>query len=106
MVMCNVLKTFYEYSHDKRVLPFLTRYFKWQSAQPASTFSNGYWPKIRFGDNIESIYWLYNRTGDAWLLELAKRIHQNMQDWTHGVHKSHNVTLAQRLPGPHAYYIH
>ena len=64
MVMCNVLQSFYEYTQDDRVVPFLTRYFKWLNTQPGANFGAGYWPQIRFGDNIESIYWLYNRTGE------------------------------------------
>ena len=35
MVMCNVLQSFYEYSGDKRVIPFLSNYFKWLNSQPA-----------------------------------------------------------------------
>jgi Beta-L-arabinofuranosidase, GH127 len=104
MVMCNVLQSFYEFSGDDRVLPFLTRYFKWLNTQPNENLSAGYWPRIRFGDSIETIYWLYNRTGEPWLLELAKRIHENMQDWTTGVHNWHNVNLAQGFREPGVYY--
>ena len=32
------------------------------------------WQKLRGGENLESVYWLYNRTGDAWLLDLARRL--------------------------------
>ena len=49
MVMCNVLESFYLYTHDERVLPFLLRYFKWMSALPDKNFGVGYWPRIRFG---------------------------------------------------------
>src|ERR1039458_3076995 len=104
MVMCNVLETFYEYTGDERVIPFLTRYFKWLNTRPGDNFGAGYWPRIRFGDNIESIYWLYDHTGEPWLLELAKRIHENMQDWTSGVHDWHNVNLAQGFREPGVYY--
>ncbi len=104
MVMCNVLQSFYEYTHDERVLPFLTRYFRWLNTQPDENFGAGYWPKLRFGDNIETIYWLYNRTGESWLLELAKRIHANMARWDTGVIDWHNVNIAQGFREPGVYY--
>jgi len=104
MVMCNVLQSFYEYSQDDRVVPFLTRYFKWLNTQPGANFGAGYWPQIRFGDNIESIYWLYNRTGEPWLLELAKKIHDNMARWDSGVINWHNVNIAQGFREPGVYY--
>ena len=104
MVMCNVLQSFYEFTGDERVLPFLTKYFKWLNTQPGENFGAGYWPKIRFGDNIETLYWLYNRTGEPWMLELAKRIHENMENWTSGVHNWHNVNLAQGFREPGVYY--
>ena len=78
MVMCNVLQSFEEFSQDPRVVPFLSRYFKWLNTQSGSNFGAGYWPKIRFGDNIETVYWVYNRTGEPWLLELAKKIHDKI----------------------------
>ena len=83
----------------------MTKYMQMaEHAAAARTFGRGYWPTIRFGDNIETAYWLYNRTGDAWLLELAKKIHDNMQDWTTGVHNWHNVNLAQGFREPGVYY--
>jgi hypothetical protein len=104
MVMCNVLQSFHEYSADPRVLPFLVSYFKWLNTLPAEDFAAGYWPKIRFGDNIETIYWLFNRTGESWLLELAQKIHQNMARWDTGVINWHNVNVAQGFREPALYY--
>ena len=49
MVMLNVLQSYYEYSQDPRVLPFLTRYFQWQVHVPDGDFLAGYWPRIRAG---------------------------------------------------------
>lgn len=95
MVMLDVLQSYYEYSGDARVLALMTKYFHWQNQLPPSAFGEGYWPKIRAGDNIESIYWLYNRTGDAWLLELAKKIHDHMAAWHTDVVDWHNVNFAQ-----------
>jgi len=104
MVMCNVLQSFHEFTDDPRVVPFLTRYFKWLNTQPGETFGAGYWPKIRFGDNIETIYWVYNRTGEPWLLDLAKKIHDHMARWDSGVVNWHNVNIAQGFREPGVYY--
>jgi Beta-L-arabinofuranosidase, GH127 catalytic domain/Beta-L-arabinofuranosidase, GH127 middle domain len=104
IVMCNVLQSFYEYTRDARVLPFLTRYFQWLNSLPAADFGAGYWPKIRFGDNIQTIYWLYNRTGDKFLLELARKIHTNMARWDTGVINWHNVNIAEGFREPAVFY--
>lgn len=105
MVMLNVLQSFYEYSGDARVIPFMTRYLKWLNQQPPETFGRGYWPKIRFGDTIESAYWLYSRTGDAFLLDLGKKIHENMARWDTGVINWHNVNIAQGFREPGVYFL-
>src|SRR5205814_3657891 len=63
-----------------------------------------YWPKVRAGDSVETIYWLFNRTGESSLLELAKRIHENMHNWSSGVSDWHNVNLAQGFREPGVYY--
>ncbi|HXP63079.1 MAG TPA: beta-L-arabinofuranosidase domain-containing protein [Dongiaceae bacterium] len=104
MVMLNVLQSFYEFSGDDRVLPFMTRYLKWLNAQPPDTFGRGYWPKIRFGDTLESAHWLYNRTGEAWLLDLGKKIHEHMARWDTGVINWHNVNISQGFREPGVYY--
>jgi len=105
MVMLNVLQSYYEYSKDERVVQLLSGYFAWQAKLPDAAFGTGYWPKLRMGDNLETIYWLYNRTGDKALLTLAQRIHKNMGDWTSGVHNWHNVNVAQGFREPAIYYM-
>jgi hypothetical protein len=105
MIMLNVLQSYYEYSQDKRVVPLMTNYFKWENQLPPSAFGEGYWPKVRAGDNIESIYWLYNRTGEPWLLELAKKIHANMARWDQDVINWHNVNFAQGFREPAIYWM-
>jgi hypothetical protein len=104
MVMLNVLQSFYEYTHDPRVLPFMTRYFTWQNRLPATAFGEGYWPKMRMGDNIESALWLYNKTGEAWLLDLAGKMHANMARWDTSVVNWHNVNVAQGFRAPAMFY--
>jgi len=105
MVMLNIFQTYHEHSGDPRVIDVMTRYFKWEDQLPATAFGEGYWPKIRAGDNIESIYWLYNRTGAEWLLPLAKKIHEHMARWDQGVINWHNVNVAQGFREPTVYYL-
>ncbi len=40
------------------------------AADLSSAMATG--PEVRFGDALEAAYWLYNRTGESWLLELTK----------------------------------
>jgi len=105
MIMLNVLQSYYEYSKDERVISLLTNYFKWENSLPATAFGAGYWPRVRAGDNIESVYWLYNRTGEPWLLELAGKIHGNMARWDTGVINWHNVNFAQGFREPAVFWM-
>lgn len=95
MIMLNVLQSWHEFSGDPRALQVMRRYFQWQHRLPGRAFSVGYWPPLRAGDNIESVLWLYNRTGEPWLLELARKIHENMPAWHKDVVNWHNVNIAQ-----------
>jgi len=105
MVVLNIMQSYYEYNHDPRVLPFMTGYFQWQNRLPAEDFGVGYWPKLRMGDNIESVYWLYNRTGEPWLLDLARKIHTGMARWDQDVINWHNVNIAQGFRAPAVYFM-
>jgi hypothetical protein len=95
MIMLNVLQSYYEAESDPRAIEVMSRYFQWENTLPVSAFSEGYWPKMRFGDNIESLFWLYNRTGQTWLLDLARKIHAGMARWDQEVVNWHNVNVAQ-----------
>ncbi|MGN6553836.1 MAG: beta-L-arabinofuranosidase domain-containing protein, partial [Verrucomicrobiota bacterium] len=95
MVMLNALQSYFEFSGDPHVIQVMTRYLKWENTLPVSAFGEGYWPKLRAGDNIESALWLYNRTGEKWLLDLAGKIHVGMARWDNDIVNWHNVNLAQ-----------
>jgi hypothetical protein len=95
MIMLNILQSYFEAEHDPRVIELMGRYFKWENTLPVSAFGEGYWPKIRFGDNLESIFWLYNRTGEPSLLDLATKIHAGMARWDEDVINWHNVNISQ-----------
>ena len=60
---------------------------------------------MRGGDLLFSIYWLYNRTGEPWLLELAHKVHQQTADWTSDVIDWHNVNMSQAFDQPTTYWL-
>ncbi len=105
MPILNAMQSWHEYSNDPRVLAFMTNYFKWLNQQPPDTFSLGYWPALRWGDCLGSVHWLYNRTGDAYLLELAKKMHENSAKWSTGIINGHNVNFAQGFREPAQYFV-
>lgn len=102
MVMLDCLRAYYEQSGDQRVLETMTRYFRYQLGVPDELFLTHYWQKMRGGDNMASVYWLYNRTGDKFLLELAEKIHRNTANWAmeNDLPNWHNVNIAQGFREP------
>ncbi|MDR6734336.1 beta-L-arabinofuranosidase domain-containing protein [Sphingobacterium sp. 2149] len=108
MLMLWCLQSYYEYSGDQRVLTLMTNYFKWQANLPDSFFLKDYWENSRGGDNLLSVYWLYNRTqGNDWLMDLADKIHRNTANWRQkdDLPNWHNVNVAQCFREPATYYL-
>ena len=80
MVMLKVLAQYEEVTGDPRVIPLLSRYFAYQlGALPARPLRD--WGKFRWQDNALIVIWLYNRTGEPKLLELARLLHAQGFDW-------------------------
>jgi len=104
MVMLNALQTYYEYSGDKRVLDLMSRYFKWELTVPDPDFLLSYWEPLRVGDNMESVVWLYNRTGEPWLFDVVEKLHKDGSNWVAGVPNWHGVNFAQGFREPAEYY--
>lgn len=81
MVMLKVLAMHYEATSDERVITLMTRYFDYQlrvfDIRPLYV-----WGWARAMDNVLIIHWLYNLTGDAFLLELAEKMMGQTLDWT------------------------
>ncbi len=103
MVMLFALQSLYEATGDERVIPLMTGYFRYELNLPDEDLLPGSWQHIRGGDNLESIYWLYNRTGEAWLLEAAEKVFRNTAPWTERLPTPHVVNIAQcfRQPADH-----
>lgn len=115
MVMLKVLQQYYSATGDKRVIDCLSNYFKYQlKTLPEKPLGHWtFWGEQRGGDNLMIVYWLYNITGDAFLLELGELIHQQTFGWTDVFlnqnhlsrqHSLHCVNLAQGFKEPVIYY--
>jgi hypothetical protein len=102
MPVLDALRAYADATGDARIVPSLTRYFAFQNSQPAAVFQRG-WGAYRWGDTIDSIYWTYNRTGSAWLLDLVRKIHAGSADYVGGIPTWHNVNLAQGFREPLQY---
>jgi len=117
MVMLKILKQYYSATNDKRVITLMTNYFKYQLKElPSKPLDHWtYWAKFRAGDNLMVVYWLYNITGDKFLLDLGDLLHKQTFDYTNAFLNSellskrgsiHCVNLAQGMKEPVVYYQH
>jgi len=80
MVMVKALAQYEEATGDARVIPVLSRYFAYQlKSLPSRPLRD--WGKFRWQDNALVVLWLYNRTGDPALIELARLLHRQGYDW-------------------------
>ena len=115
MVMLKVLQQYYTATGDKRVIHLMTNYFRYQLKELPKTKLDHwtFWAAQRGGDNLLVVYWLYNITGDKFLLDLAEILHKQTVDWTgmmqkgdifKGYFKLHGVNLAQGIKEPLIYY--
>jgi DUF1680 family protein len=115
MVVLKFLKQYYSATHDQRVIKLMTSYFNYQLRElpnhPLDHWT--FWARYRGGDNLMVVYWLYNQTGDTFLLDLAELIHRQTFDYTNGFLKTnmlstqgsiHCVNLAQGIKEPLIYY--
>ncbi|HKL37620.1 MAG TPA: beta-L-arabinofuranosidase domain-containing protein [Bacteroidales bacterium] len=117
MVMLKVLKQYYMATGDDRVIDLMSGYFRYQLENlpeyPLGHWT--YWAERRGGDNMAIVYWLYNITGEDYLLELAELLNEQTHNWTKvysdGTIRNQNpyphlhcVNVAQGLKQPVVYY--
>lgn len=80
MIMLKVLTQYQEATGDARVIPLMERYFA-HHAKLAAQRPLRDWGRQRWADELVSILWLYNRNGDARLLDLARTLKAQGRDW-------------------------
>jgi hypothetical protein len=106
MIVLRIMQSYYEYTQDQRVIDFMLKYSAFQLSVPDEDFLTSYWENARGGDNLWSVIWLYNLTGDTRLLELTEKIHRDTRKWSEpGLSDSHNVNITQGFREPATYYL-
>ncbi len=116
MIALDALILHHEATGDERVIPLMTAFFEFCRDLPEQHFIPpecrddrfgeffDSWfvaiQAVRAGDMIPHIHWLYSRTGDAWLLDLAGRFFRHIQppktEWIH----DHVVHFTQQFAYP------
>ena len=114
MPMMYALQGYYEATNDKRVIPFLSKYLKYELANlDADPLRD--WGKSRAADNMEIAIWVYNKTADPDMLKLVEKLKQQAYPWLDIYTKNqfyyfgddfqpkHMVNVAQALKFPVVY---
>ena len=81
MVALKALMQYFTASNDKRVLVLMDKFFKYQyrnlDKHPLKD-----WAVARGAENMQVALWLYNITGQRYLLELCQKLRGQTLDWT------------------------
>lgn len=115
-VLLKALTQYYEATTDARVIVAMQRFLQRLQEQLQHTPLTS-WAQLRGADLVLSIYWLYRRTNEAWLLALAQTVQQQTFDWqaqfedfaykekqTEWKFQSHVVNNAMALKQPALWY--
>ncbi len=120
MPMIDAFLEHHEATGDERAIPFLMKFFDWCRKLPDESFMpeaawgrNGmdmlgtyhlYWGVRRSGDMLAPLYFLYNRTGKKWLLDLATRFYHGIEPAEDEWLDHHIVNFTQRFAYGGLYY--
>ena len=79
-VFLKALTQFESATGDPRVIPALKRFLRmlYGLLREQPLFD---WGMYRWADLVLSIHWLWERTGESWLLEFASLVHEQGYDW-------------------------
>ena len=114
MVMLDALISHHEHTGDPRVITLLKRFFRFCAHMPEEMFIPAYptgfdWTVLvqwtRAGDMLPHIHWLYNQTGEGWLLDVATRFYRHIMPPTDEWLDRHVVNFTQRFRYPATYYV-
>ena len=114
MVVLKILRQHYSATGDKRVIKLMTDYFRYQletlDKKPLDNWT--FWARFRAADNLMCVWWLYDITGEKFLLDLGKKIYAQTEPFTRQflerdrlsrIGTIHCVNLAQGIKTPIVY---
>jgi len=120
-VAMKALTQYHEATGDPRVPTLLRNYFRYLEQSPPD-WPETEWRGVRAAENALTAYWLYNRTGEAPFLTVARTIRATSFDWAsffldfpyplHAIprpfrflHQTHVVNLAMAIRAPGLWYV-
>ncbi len=101
MVMLKVLMQYYSATQDARIIDLMRRYFRYQWTELPGTPLDHWtiWANRRGGDNLMAVYWLYNLTGEPFLLKLADLLIEQTFPWSRVFLNDHSTGFHRAFPG-------
>jgi DUF1680 family protein len=118
MVMLKVLTQVHQATGDERVIEAMLRFAAYlrEHLEERPLVS---WGVFRAQDLSLSLYWLYNRSGEAWLLDVARLVRRQAYDWRDHfsrfryktkstgefLHATHVVNNAMGVKAPGVWYV-
>jgi uncharacterized protein len=79
-VLFKALTQYHEATEDPRVIPAIRKALR-KIDEVISQKPLESWAKFRAADLMVTVYWLYDRAPEPWLLELADKLHRQGYDW-------------------------
>lgn len=89
MLAIRALRNYFSAECDKRVLMLMDRFFKY-AYRHLEDHPMQDWAVARGGEMMEAALWLYNITGQEYLLKLCRKLQQQTLDWTNFFHTFSN----------------
>ncbi|MFI6937069.1 RICIN domain-containing protein [Streptomyces sp. NPDC050287] len=100
--LLQALRSHEEHTGDGRAVGLMLPFLRYMNAQGPGAFNTD-WISKRWGDGLDLAFWLYNRTGEAFLLDLADKMHRYGANWVDNFPDLHNVNVAQGFREPAQY---
>ena len=103
-VVLKALTQWQEATGDERVVPAIERFLR-RLGEALEDVPLQRWGRMRWADLGLSIHWLHERTGEAWLLDLAATVQRQGFDWAghfaafpyHGKTRREDCTLVSHV---------